>query len=636
MGQNISHNNINSAISNNTEQLDAVITGDVPPLEVVTDTYTDIDINTDPLIDAIKKKYSNKKKSQEVDWKESCDSDEIMRMVIDNGLNIQFVENQSFDLCRLAIQENIYSYVYIKNHDMRKQLRRVLLSVDGMLLEFIDEQTEELCIRAVKNNALALQFVKPEFIELNVKNHYPSYAQINKLWQAALIRDVSALQFIPNQTVEVYDYLFYALNNDWCNVVDTDNPNTRIYFKRKYFSDIEIGKLLKYVNNQTETICKKFIVISPKSLMYIKNQTDFLCDLAVNIDGLTLEYVKNKTPKLCEDAVKRNPLALQYVDNQTDQMCEKAVEQNPLAFQYVKNKTDKLSEIAVKYNGLMLEFVNEQTEKICTIAVAENPLALKFVKNQTENICINALKKINFHIAKELCSCTGDFDKFVKTNENDMTKNENELMNLLKYVKVQTSAICKTALKFRGMMLQYVKNQTLELCETAVNQDGLSLQYVNSEFKTNHIYKTAIQSNPVSLKFIDNQTEELCIDALNSSNDKNIHIVFQMIKNKTPNINKLAVEKNGLLLEYITDQTDELCLIAVKQNGMALRFVHVQTYYIQFSAVYQNGAALIYTNPYNKNKDPYSSDIVLTPQNYYSDPKNQQLGTYTIGSGYVS
>lgn len=69
------------------------------------------------------------------------DNDDL-RLVIKNGLDLEFVDNQYYDLCLAAVKQN------------------------GRSLEFVKHQTEKICIAAVKSNEWAILYVKKPTIEM--------------------------------------------------------------------------------------------------------------------------------------------------------------------------------------------------------------------------------------------------------------------------------------------------------------------------------------------------------------------------------------------------------------------------------------------------------------------------------------
>ena len=76
---------------------------------------------------------------------------------------------------------------------------------------------------------------------------------------------------------------------------------------------------LKYVKNQTETVCLEAVKQNGYALQYVKNQTEEICLAAVIQDGWALDYVINQTERVCLEALKQVPTGrlMQFIDNNT-------------------------------------------------------------------------------------------------------------------------------------------------------------------------------------------------------------------------------------------------------------------------------------------------------------------------------
>ncbi len=84
-------------------------------------------------------------------------------------------------------------------------------------------------------------------------------------------------------------------------------------------------------------------------------QLDIKCNLAeeeaveaVKQEGHALRYVHEQTESICVEAVKQNGHALQYVHEQTESICVEAVKQNGHALRYV---ADSMFGVRVEVNG---------------------------------------------------------------------------------------------------------------------------------------------------------------------------------------------------------------------------------------------------------------------------------------------
>jgi hypothetical protein len=94
-------------------------------------------------------------------------------------------------------------------------------------------------------------------------------------------------------------------------------------------------------------LCKKLVSQNGRLLRYVKEQTEDLCKIAVKQAGSdTLKIVKPQTDQICEVAVQQNGNALRFVKHQTNRICELAIRQDSHALIYVNNQTDELCRLA--------------------------------------------------------------------------------------------------------------------------------------------------------------------------------------------------------------------------------------------------------------------------------------------------
>lgn len=77
-----------------------------------------------------------------------------------NRYALQYVINQTPEICLAAVQQNGYTLQYVKEPTPEIYLEAV--RENGLALQFIYNQTSEICLAAVQQNGLALQFVKKQ------------------------------------------------------------------------------------------------------------------------------------------------------------------------------------------------------------------------------------------------------------------------------------------------------------------------------------------------------------------------------------------------------------------------------------------------------------------------------------------
>ena len=106
-------------------------------------------------------------------------------LTIDGNL-IEYVKEQTPELCKLAVEQNWKTLQYVK--EQTEELCLAAVKQNGRVLEFVKNQTPEICLEAVKQNGLALHYVKEQTPELCL---------------AAVKQDGWALRFVKKQTEDI-------------------------------------------------------------------------------------------------------------------------------------------------------------------------------------------------------------------------------------------------------------------------------------------------------------------------------------------------------------------------------------------------------------------------------------------------
>jgi hypothetical protein len=108
-------------------------------------------------------------------------------LVVQYGHALQYVMNQTDELCRLAVQRSGYTLQFVRKQT--DELCTMAVQQNGCALKYVVNQTDELCRIAVQCNSYALQYV---------------VNQTDDLCRLAVQRDCNALQFVRNQTVDLH------------------------------------------------------------------------------------------------------------------------------------------------------------------------------------------------------------------------------------------------------------------------------------------------------------------------------------------------------------------------------------------------------------------------------------------------
>ena len=162
-------------------------------------------------------------------------------------INLLRKEEQTEDICKLAIQQDNQALEVVKNQT--EEICKFAIKQNGLSLEYVKNQNEEICKLAVQQNGHALQYVKN---------------QTEKICKLAVQQNYQALKYVNEQTEEI------------CKLAVQQNYHA-----------------LKYMKEQTEEICKLAIKSNYNSLNLIKEQTEEICIYAVKQDKRAFELVKH-------------------------------------------------------------------------------------------------------------------------------------------------------------------------------------------------------------------------------------------------------------------------------------------------------------------------------------------------------
>lgn len=177
-------------------------------------------------------------------------------------------------------------------NDIKAQ--KSIVKYDGMALEYISNQTDQLCETAILNNTTALQFVKKQTTEhcrLAIKKNPASILYVLKpnqeLCDMAISYDPRTIRYI-NKKYQTLDLCFSAVKSNpmllrFCH---KQNLDMCMYAVRSN------GLALEYVNNQTKDICLEAIKQNGLALQFVKKQTKDMCLAAVKQNKSALKHVK--------------------------------------------------------------------------------------------------------------------------------------------------------------------------------------------------------------------------------------------------------------------------------------------------------------------------------------------------------
>jgi hypothetical protein len=95
---------------------------------------------------------------------EEVDIGDPLEKVKKNGLALDYVKEQTPEICIAAVEQNGNAIQFVK--EQTPEICIAAVSQNGLALRFVKEQTPELCLAAVEQNGLALRYVKEKTPEI--------------------------------------------------------------------------------------------------------------------------------------------------------------------------------------------------------------------------------------------------------------------------------------------------------------------------------------------------------------------------------------------------------------------------------------------------------------------------------------
>jgi len=188
---------------------------------------------------------------------------------------LEHIENQTEEMCLIALsggRNRCWQSLQFMHEQTDKVCREAIEQVDiyPELMSLIRNQTEELCKLAVENNLLTLRYIREptEAIYLHAIEHHGGKTltyidnQTDYICRIAIDRDVYAMQYIDIQTDELCRY---AIEKNYEALKHIKNHTKELC---RYAIEIDY-RALKYVKLQTDDICEYAISINADAYQYI-------------------------------------------------------------------------------------------------------------------------------------------------------------------------------------------------------------------------------------------------------------------------------------------------------------------------------------------------------------------------------
>lgn len=241
----------------------------------------------------------------------------IVEYALGNAEAMKYVKEQTPEICKFALRQNIEAMKYIK--DQTEDLCRYAIDIDPETIRFMKNPSLDVCKKAILYDAELIRFVEnqtPELCMMAVKKYGGAIDYIKdqtpELCVAALENYPQSLAYIKDQTPEL------------CMMAVKKDGTTLASVKKEY---------------KTPELCLEAIKETPHASYYCEIKDEEFWVKAAKISPYIIGDI-HQTPKICLAALETNGEAIKFIDNPTKEMCLIAVKQNSENLRYISNVPD--------------------------------------------------------------------------------------------------------------------------------------------------------------------------------------------------------------------------------------------------------------------------------------------------------
>lgn len=126
-----------------------------------------------------------------------------MEKVRRNGMALEYVEEQTPEVCMEAVKQDGRALKYVK--EQIPEICMEAVKQNGWALEYVREQTPEICLEAVKQGGKALQFVEEQTAEIcmeAVKQNSNALEYVEPQFRDAVSRDINEIKMTQEKVLE--------------------------------------------------------------------------------------------------------------------------------------------------------------------------------------------------------------------------------------------------------------------------------------------------------------------------------------------------------------------------------------------------------------------------------------------------
>ena len=321
-------------------------------------------------------------------------------------------------------------------------------------IEFIDNPSLELQRIACLSNPDLLSKVKNPDSGL-IMQIIPTYPLIVKDVNASMVHYKMAIRYDPTVILHLDDVLIKELLPYTKSVVSQliENPEEytekdvsmfpmsilalEFHPKYKEFVDIafeEEPEIMKLIPQEVSDEKLPYILSNYGwFLKYLpeEKKTDMNIMLALsNGQEWAIQYVENPSPIIQRYAVEENVNSLRFIKNPDQSIVDIAISKSPFIIRYLDDATDFIYNKAIRKDANSIQFIKNQTEKMQYIAIKANPMSAKYFKNPGTVIKV---------LAADLYPEAMDMEQFKVTLDDLKSMVSSDVEKMIMYADIDTA-----------------------------------------------------------------------------------------------------------------------------------------------------------------------------------------------------
>lgn len=568
--------------------------------------------------------------------------DILINCVNKNGLYLEFINNQSLNICSAALKNNIKAIAYVQ--DICESLILPYIHEYPRLIEYIDNPPEELCCQII------IKCNYPKIIKFIKNQHF-------KACLTAVTLDGLCLKYIKNQTVELVNQALISNPNSIKYVLESlMNENMC-----RFLTSIDY-RFIKYFDIQPPDICINMVKQNGLLLEHIKhkNQNNEICKLAIinNIDSI--KWAKYISPEIANHVLYTTPKYASNILNNIDikiinsDVLMKLLNNDPSLISNINNPPLEIIIYVLQKNGLLLKYINDdiQNEQIVMTAIKNNINSIKYAKFQNESIVNHIFNSRKYDLleyidknklTREICNkaviTAPEVIKYIPKHIQDETMCFTAVfynIEYYKYVQIDSEKIDNYVLKKDPTKFIMIRNKTVDMCRYILEKYPSYSKYIPSNIINDHdkleFALKLHENNPGVLTHIihtiseETFTYDIC-EKIIKKNPRNYMYIPQ--KYLIGDVAKLIVTTHPHSLHRIENQTLDIILCAIKQNEIYIRHAKKELVKEHLNALFEINPKII--NHLNDNiQVPIELQLkyCLYDSSYINNCKNKSIYMY--------